>query len=281
MFTRKVVTVSAAAFALVALSVPVVNAQDDAAAPDGAGAGSIPLGSLESAGLGAGSLADGSADVVGDGGEGDDGEGDDSGQDGDASGDGSGSVGGGSLGSLEGVTGEDSSIGDLTPETDAVCELPGLGGSVAKFYPLFGIDGVPTGVIDLVTSALDSFPNLLDVVAGEGGGTASLEQTGSFAEGLCGTFLGGEMVLPPVTVIVDGDGNPVSTVTGTTTPSSSAVTSTLTAASVSADDAGEDADDADYAGAEASGAAAAAGARAAATPDESAVAPVPTSVPVP
>ena len=286
MFTRKVVTVSAAAFALVALSVPVVNAQGDAVAPDGAGAGSIPLGSLESAGLGDGSLADGSADVggdagEGDAGEGDDGEGDDSGQDGDASGDGSGSVGGGSLGSLEGVTGEDSSIGDLAPETDAVCELPGLGGSVAKFYPLFGIDGVPTGVVDLVTSALDSFPNLLDVVAGEGGGTASLEQTGSFAEGLCGTFLGGEMVLPPVTVIVDGDGNPVSTVTGATTPSSSAVTSTLTAASGSADDAGEDADDAADAGAAASGAAAAAGARAAATPDESAVAPVPTSVPVP
>ncbi|MCT2140160.1 hypothetical protein [Dietzia cinnamea] len=276
MFTRKVVTVSAAAFALVALSVPVVNAQGDAAAPDGAGAGSIPLGSLESAGLGDGSLADGSADV-----DGDDDEGDDGGEDGAAGGDGSGSAGSGSLGGLEGVTGEDSSIGDLTPETDAVCELPGLGGSVAKFYPLFGIDGVPTGVIDLVTTALDSFPNLLDVVAGEGGGTASLEQTGSFAEGLCGTFLGGEMVLPPVTVIVDGDGNPVSTVTGATTPSSSAVTSTLTAASVSADDAGEDADDADDAGAEASGAAAAAGARAAATPDESAVAPVPTSVPVP
>lgn len=246
MFTRKVVTVSAAAFALVALSVPVVNAQGDAVAPDGAGAGSIPLGSLESAGLGDGSLADGSADVDGDDDEGDDGGG--------------------------------SSVGDLTPETDAVCELPALGGSVAKFYPLFGIDGVPAGVIDLVTTALDAFPNLLDVVAGEGGGTASLEQTGSFAEGLCGTFLGGEMVLPPVTVIVDGDGNPVSTVTGATTPSSSAVTSTLTAASVSADDAGEDADDA---GAEASGAAAAAGARAAATPDESAVAPVPTSVPVP
>lgn len=238
MFTRKVVTVSAAAFALVALSVPVVNAQGDAAAPGGAGAGIIPLGSLESAGLGAGSLADGSADVDGDDDEGDDGGG--------------------------------SSVGDLTPETDAVCELPGLGGSVAKFYPLFGIDGVPTGVIDLVTTALDSFPNLLDVVAGEGGGTASLAQTGSFAEGLCGTFLGGEMVLPPVTVIVDADGNPVSTVTGTTTPSGSTVASTLTAASGAADDsvAGD------------SGAAGA-GAHAAEATGVSALAPVPTSVPVP
>ena len=264
MFTRKVVTVSAAAFALVALSVPVVNAQGDAAAPDGAGAGSIPLGSLESAGLGAGSLADGSADVVGD---------DDEGDDGATGGDGSGSAGSGSLGSLEGVTGEDSSIGDLTPETDAVCELPALGGSVAKFYPLFGIDGVPTGVIDLVTSALDSFPNLLDVVAGEGGGTASLEQTGSFAEGLCGTFLGGEMVLPPVTVIVDGDGNPVSTVTGTTTPSGSTVTSTLTAASGAADEG-------DNAVAEDSGAAGV-GVRAAAIPGAPADSPAPTSVPVP
>ncbi|MCT2275436.1 hypothetical protein [Dietzia cinnamea] len=265
MFTRKVVTVSAAAFALVALSVPVVNAQGDAAAPDGAGAGSIPLGSLESAGLGDGSLADGSADV-----DGDDDEGDDGGEDGAAGGDGSGSAGSGSLGGLEGVTGEDSSVGDLTPESDAVCELPGLGGSVAKFYPLFGIDGVPTGVLDLVTTALDSFPNLLDVVAGEGGGTASLAQTGSFAEGLCGTFLGGEMVLPPVTVIVDADGNPVSTVTGATTPSGSTVASTLTAASGAADDsvAGD------------SGAAAA-DARAAAAPGASADAPVPTSVPVP
>jgi len=268
MFTRKVVTVSAAAFALAALSVPVVNAQDDGTTPDPAGAGSIPLGSLESEGLGAGSLADGSADVGGD-----DDEGGNGGGDGDIGGDGSGSAGSGALGSLEGVTGEDSSLGDLTPETDAVCELPGLGGSVAKFYPLFGIDGVPTGVIDLVTSALDSFPNLLDVVAGEGGGTASLAQTGSFAEGLCGTFLGGEMVLPPVTVIVDGDGNPVSTVTGTTTPSGSTVTSTLTAASGAADEG-------DNAVAEDSGAAGV-GVRAAAIPGAPADAPVPTSVPVP
>ncbi|MBM7231960.1 hypothetical protein JTP68_15900 [Dietzia cinnamea] len=238
MFTRKVVAVSAAAFTLVALSVPVVNAQGDAAAPDGAGAGSIPLGSLESAGLGAGSLADGSADVDGDDDEGDDGGG--------------------------------SSVGDLTPETDAVCELPALGGSVAKFYPLFGIDGVPAGVIDLVTTALDAFPNLLDVVAGEGGGTASLAQTGSFAEGLCGTFLGGEMVLPPVTVIVDGDGSPVSTVTGTTTPSGSTVASTLTAASGAAEDPV----------AEGSGATGA-GAHEAEAAGVSALAPVPTSVPVP
>ena len=238
MFTRKVVTVSSAAFALVTRSVPVVNAHGDAAAPDGAGAGSIPLGSLESAGLGAGSLADGSADVDGDDDEGDDGGG--------------------------------SSVGDLTPETDAVCELPALGGSVAKFYPLFGIDGVPTGVIDLVTTALDSFPNLLDVVAGEGGGTASLAQTGSFAEGLCGTFLGGEMVLPPVTVIVDADGNPVSTVTGTTTPSGSTVASTLTAVSGAADD--SVAEDSATAGA---------GAHAAEATGVSALAPVPTSVPVP
>ena len=110
------------------------------------------------------------------------------------------------------------------------------------------------------------------MVAGEGGGTASLEQTGSLAEGLCDTFLGGEMVLPPVTVIVDADGNPISTVTGTTTPSSSAVTSTLTAASVSAGDAA----DAGDAVADDSGAAAAA-----AAPGEPADAPVPTSVPVP
>lgn len=123
-----------------------------------------------------------------------------------------GSAGGlGSAGSAEDETGS----GDTAPAGDEVCQLPSLGGSVAKFYPLVAIDGVPTGVIDLVTSALDSFPNLFDVVAGEGGGAALLAQTGSLDEGLCDSIFGGEMVLPPVTVIVDEDGVPVTTVTGT------------------------------------------------------------------
>ena len=123
-----------------------------------------------------------------------------------------GSAGGlGSAGSAESETGS----GGTAPAGDEVCQLPSLGGSVAKFYPLVAIDGVPTGVIDLVTSALDSFPNLFDVVAGEGGGAALLAQTGSLDEGLCDSIFGGEMVLPPVTVIVDEDGVPVTTVTGT------------------------------------------------------------------
>ncbi|MBB1013611.1 hypothetical protein G6014_15225, partial [Dietzia kunjamensis] len=168
MFTRKVVTASAAALALVALSVPVVNAQDGDTLPDEAASGSISLGSLEGGDPDASSLAggsEGSSDDI----SGEDGAG---GENAD-----SGSLGGGSLGSLESASldsasGDDTSVGDLVPETDAVCELPALGGSVAKFYPLLGIDGVPTGVIDLITSALDSFPNLLDVVAGEGRGSA-------------------------------------------------------------------------------------------------------------
>lgn len=190
MLTRKVFTASAAAAALVALSVPPVNAQDDGLATGDSESGSLPLGSIGS-------------------------------------------------GSDEGT-----SLGDLTPESDEVCELPGLGGSVAKFYPLFGIEGVPTGVLDLITSALDSFPNLLDVVTGEGGGTALIGEAGSLSEGLCTSIFGGEMVLPPVTVIVDGDGAPVTTVTGTSTIDGSGslgsvAGSSAAAAAVSASAAGD------------------------------------------
>ncbi|MDV3354612.1 hypothetical protein ACIQCV_07565 [Dietzia maris] len=232
MFTRKVVTAAAAALALVALSVPVVNAQDDGALPGETTSGSISLGSLEGGDPDASSLAGGSEgasnDASGEGGV--DGEGADSG-----------SLGGGSpgsldSGSLDSGSGDDTSVGDLAPETDEVCELPALGGSVAKFSPLLGIDGVPTGVMDLITSALDSFPNLLDVVAGEGRGSALVGEAGSLSEGLCSLVFGGEMVPPPVTVIVDGDGNPVSTVTGTATASST--TSAPATTTTSADEAG-------------------------------------------
>ena len=162
MIIRTVATASAAALALVALSVPVGHAQPgdrDPAADAGNGQ------SLGSAGPGS----------------------------------------------------DEAGSADLAPAGDEVCQLPSLGGSVAKFYPLLGIDGVPTGVIDLVTSALDPFPNLFDVIAGEGGGAAVLAQTGSLDEGLCDTIFGGEMVLPPITVIVDDEGTPVTTVTGTVT----------------------------------------------------------------
>ncbi|MDN4506480.1 hypothetical protein [Dietzia maris] len=237
MFTRKVVTASAAALALVALSVPVVNAQDGDTLSDEAASGSISLGSLEGGDPDAASLAGGSGGASGDasGEDGTDGEGADAG-----------SLGGGSLGSLESGnldsgsldsgSGDDTSVGDLVPETDAACELPALGGSVAKFSPLLGIDGVPTGVMDLITSALDSFPNLLDVVAGEGRGSALVGEAGSLSEGLCTLVFGGEMVPPPVTVIVDGDGNPVGTVTGTATASST--TSSPATTTTSVDDAG-------------------------------------------
>ncbi|USX45048.1 hypothetical protein [Dietzia kunjamensis] len=249
MFTRKVVTASAAALALVALSVPVVNAQDGDTLPDEAASGSISLGSLEGGDPDASSLAggsEGSSDNI----SGEDGAG---GENAD-----SGSLGGGSLGSLESASldsasGDGTSVGDLVPETDAVCELPALGGSVAKFYPLLGIDGVPTGVIDLITSALDSFPNLLDVVAGEGRGSALVGEAGSLSEGLCTLVFGGEMVPPPVTVIVDDDGNPVTTVTGTatTSPGTSSPATTTAAAS---DAAGTDG--VDLAGADSDGVAA-------------------------
>lgn len=142
-------------------------------------------------------------------------------------------------GSLDSESAEDSSLGDLVPESDETCELPDLGGSVAKFYPLFGISGVPSGVVDLVTSALGSFPNLLDVVAGPGGGAALVGQAGSLTGPLCSSIFGGEMVPPPVTVIVDTDGNLLTTVTGTTTPDSSGTAeSAPTSASTSTEAAG-------------------------------------------
>lgn len=136
-----------------------------------------------------------------------------------------GSEGEGSLGS------EGEGLSSVVPETGEVCDLPDLGGSVAKFYPLFGLTGIPTSVIAMVTDALDSFPNLLDLVAGEGAGTVLLGQTGSLNGVLCSSIFGGEMVMPPVTVIVDQDGNPVTTVTGTIAAKPAQATSTSTAVS--------------------------------------------------
>jgi hypothetical protein len=219
MSTRRIVTASAAALAVVALSVPVAGAQDDIPGP-GSGssdAGSLDAGSLDAGSLGAGSLQDGSLggeSLAGGSLDSGSGEGDDD------------EVGSSEGGSLDSGSAEDSSLGDLAPESEATCELPDLGGSVAKFYPLFGISGIPSGVLDLVTSALGSFPNLLDVVAGPGGGAALVGQAGSLTDPLCTSIFGGEMVLPPVTVIVDGDGNPVTTVTGTVAPAGSAPVST-------------------------------------------------------
>ncbi|EYT59896.1 hypothetical protein H483_0113750 [Dietzia sp. UCD-THP] len=203
MSARRVVTASAAALMAVALSVPIVSAQAGGDGPDGSATGSLDLGSLVGGGGDSGSLPGGSGEGSGSGSV-DDGGVDD------------GSV--GEEGSLDTASAEDSSVGDLVPESEATCELPDLGGSVAKFYPLFGISGVPTAVLDFVTSALGNFPNLLDVVAGPGGGATLVGQTGSLTEPLCTAVFGGEMVLPPVTVIVDGDGNPVTTVTGTVAP---------------------------------------------------------------
>lgn len=222
MFTRKVVTASAAALAVVALSVPIVNAQGGDSASGGAGAGSVELGSLQGGSSEGGSTGGGSPES--------------------GSGEGSGEAGSavpGSIesGSLDTASADDSSVGNLHPDSEATCELPDLGGSVAKFYPLFGISGIPSGVLDLVTSALGSFPNILDMVAGEGGGAALVGATGSLEAPLCSSIFGGEMVLPPITVIVDEDGNPLTTVTGTVAPgSTSSVTSTSTRGSASSAD---------------------------------------------
>ncbi|AWH96270.1 hypothetical protein [Dietzia psychralcaliphila] len=207
MSTRRVVTASAAALMAVALSVPFVNAQ----AGD-TGSASSELGSLDAGSLLGGSLEGGS--LSGGSGEGAGGDSDTGSSGAGGSGDGS----SGDEGSLDSESSEDTSVGELVPESEATCELPDLGGSVAKFYPLFGISGVPTAVLDFVTSALGTFPNLLDVVAGPGGGANLVGQTGSLTEPLCTTVFGGQMALPPVTVIVDGDGNPVTTVTGTVAP---------------------------------------------------------------
>lgn len=172
-------------------------------------------------------------------------------------------------GSLESVGSEGDETSSVIPETGEVCDLPGLGGSVAKFYPLFGITGIPTSMINLVTGALDSFPNLLELVAGEGAGEALLGQAGSLNEGLCTAIFGGDMVMPPVTVIVDGDGNPVTTVTGTIAPAPSTPTTTLVSSSSQESDTTPPTTDG------ASEGEAGEGARAAA-----ATAPLPTSVPV-
>ena len=262
MFTRKVVTASAAALAVVALSVPSAHAQDGDPGSGGGGAGSAELGSLDAGSLVGGSLEGGGL-----------GEGSaDAGSAEGGSSEGSGESGSLEPGSLDSASADDSSLGDLVPDSEATCELPDLGGSVAKFYPLFGLSGIPTGVIDLVTSALGSFPNVLDVVAGEGGGAALVGDTGSFAEPLCTSIFGGEMVLPPVTVIVDGDDNPVSTVTGTVAPgaaSAAASTSTL--------------DQAPAAAPAAAGAAAGAAPADGGAPDEgvTGIVALPTSVPTP
>lgn len=227
MFTRKVVTVSAAAVAAIALSIPLVQAQD----------GGVEAGSLEAGSLDAGSLVSG------------DGPG---GSLASASGEGSGEN-GGSAGSLTSASGEDGgsagpedgSLADLVPTTApaASCELPDLGGSVAKFYPLFGLTDLPSAVMDMITSALSSFPNVLDMVAGDG--SALLSQTGSLTDPLCTSIFGGEMQQPPVTVVVDGDGNPVTTVTGTVAAGAKAAakagtsTSTLSGSNSAADTSGE------------------------------------------
>lgn len=212
MFSRKVVTASAAAaLALGALAVPAVHAQSDQIPGGDADAGSLSAGSLEGGSLDAGSLTGGS--LAGGGSGGDDAEG--------------GEGGDGASGSL----GSEGGSRDMLPASDEVCDLPDLGGSVAKFYPLFGISGVPTGVLDLITTALGEFPNVLDVLTGEGGGAALLGQSGSAEGPLCSTIFGGEMVMPPVTVIVDEDGNPITTVTGTIAASASTTTSTSASSS--------------------------------------------------
>lgn len=210
MSTRRVVTASAAALMAVALSVPIVSAQAGDSGSSGSATGSLDAGSLMGGSGESGSLPGGSGE----------GAGGDTGSSG-AAGSGEGGSGDGSAGdegSLDTESADDTSLGDLVPESEARCELPDLGGSVAKFYPLFGISGVPTAVLDFVTSALGTFPNLLDVVAGPGGGANLVGQTGSLTEPLCTSVFGGQMALPPVTVIVDGDGNPVTTVTGTVAP---------------------------------------------------------------
>lgn len=223
MFTRKVVTVSAAAIAAVALSVPLVQAQDSGLEARSVEAGSLDAGSLVSGDGPGGSLASASGE------------------------------GGGSAGSLTSASGEDggsagsddSSLAGLVPTTApaASCELPDLGGSVAKFYPLFGLTDLPSGVMDMITSALSSFPNVLDMVVGDG--SALLSQTGSLTDPLCTSIFGGEMRQPPVTVIVDGDGNPATTVAGTVAAGAKAAakagtsTSTLSGSSSAADTSGE------------------------------------------
>ena len=126
-----------------------------------------------------------------------------------------GSLDGGSLASLGDDEAGGADVGTDGDAPDAVCDLPDLGGSVAKFYPLSGLEDMPAPVMDVITSALDAVPNVLELVAGEGNGAGVVGQAGSLADPLCTSILGGEMTQPPVTVVVDEDGGPVTTVTGT------------------------------------------------------------------
>lgn len=195
MSARKVVIASAAALALAGASVPVVNAGE------GAGAGSLPISGLFGGGSEGGSLSDGSSDG--------------------GSGGGVGSAAGASGAPGSGGSGSDaSSLSGLIPESGEICDLPELGGSIAKFYPLFGLSGIPTIAIDFVTGILDIFPNLIEIVAGEGAGAQLVAEAGSLDGSLCTLVFGGRMVPPPETVIVDPEGQPVSTVTGTVEPGS-------------------------------------------------------------
>ena len=154
----------------------------------------------------------------------------------------SGSLDSGSLdsGSLDSGSTEGGSVEGLTPKLDSTkyCELPGLGGSLSKIYPLLGITGVPPIVVTLVTGALDAFPNALEILGLDG----YLGELGSLEGPLCGTVLGGKMTssstapTPPpatstVTVVIDANGNPTTTVAppaNSDVPTSPAADSTTT-----------------------------------------------------
>lgn len=155
---------------------------------------------------------------------------------------GTGSLDTGSLdsGSMDSGSTEGGSVEGLTPKLDSTkyCELPGLGGSLSKIYPLLGITGVPPIVVTLVTGALDAFPNALEILGLDG----YLGELGSLEGPLCGTVLGGKMTssstapTPPpatstVTVVIDANGNPTTTVAppaNSDVPTSPAADSTTT-----------------------------------------------------
>ena len=137
-----------------------------------------------------------------------------------------GSSGGANGSSLDTQSLEGGSAEGVVPSQDpaATCVLPGLGGSVGKIWPLLGITGVPSIAVTLATSALDSFPNGLEMIAGEGAGGELLKSAGSLESPLCTTVLGGRMTTsttpttpatPTVIIRVDADGN---TTTETVTP---------------------------------------------------------------
>lgn len=138
---------------------------------------------------------------------------------------GAGSLQGGSLdgGSLQGGS-ANTTAPTTTPGVEKHCDLPNLGGSVAKVYPLLGITGIPSIIVTLATGALDSFPNALEMLGVDG----QLTQLGSLEGPMCGTVFGGSMTATTVSTTTSTSASGTTATSATSKSSSTAPTSNST-----------------------------------------------------